>query len=287
MVVATRYGGRTLRACVERLTRQASARRVEIVVVDASNEGNVFAPESGSRVRVLAVSPDRLVPQLWSAGIQASAAPIVALTIGQCVPDANWIESILAVAARHETCAGFGGSIAGPREGRFRDWAMYFSRYSAYMPPLPTGITEEIAADNAAYRVAALEGCEDARSAFWENLVHQHLRARGWTIMLAGDMRVELGPCPSAWGFCRERYRHGRHFASTRPGTAGSGRFVRMVTAPALAPFLILRIGRRVVERRRDWIARYVLALPWLAVFMTAWALGEAAGYARPRRETP
>lgn len=287
VVVATKYGGRTLHECVERLARQAPDRRVEIVVIDAASDRTGPALEYGSRVRVLAVSPERLIPQLWSAGIQASSAPIVALTIGQCLPDANWIESILTMAARHDRCAGFGGSIDGPRDGRWRDWAMYFSRYSAYMPPLPDQITEEIAADNAAYRMAALEGCEEARSGFWENLVHRHVRARGWTIMLAGDMQVELGPCPSAWGFCRERYRHGRHFASTRPGTAGPARVIRTATAPALAPFLILRIGRRVAGRRRDWIGRYLQALPWLAAFMTAWALGEAAGYLNPRPELP
>ncbi len=288
MVVATTHGGPTVHECLARLARQAEGRRVEIIVVDGSTDASVrIGSDDSSHIRLVNANPDWLVPQLWSLGIQEARGPIVALTIGQCLPDANWIESILRAAAADDRCAGFGGSIDGPHQGRWRDWAMYFSRYSAYLPPVGNTLTAEIAGDNAAYRMTALNDCAEARSGFWENLIHHHLRSRGWTLRLATDMRVQLGPCPSAWRFCRERYRHGRHFASTRPGTAGPARLIRMVTAPALAPFLILRIGRRVASHRRDWLLTYLLTLPWLVAFMTSWSLGEAVGYIVPRPETP
>ncbi len=287
VVVAAKNVRQTLLACLKLLMRQAEGRNVEIIVVDASTDGSAQSvSEYSSQIKLLHANPEWLVPRLWSLGIEEATAPIVAITIGQCLPDRHWIDTILRMAAEEERCAGFGGSIDGPRDGRWRDWAMYFSRYSAYMPPLATQLTEEIAGDNAAYRKSALEGCEEVRTGFWENLIHHHLRTGGWTLMLSSDMRVQLGPCPSAWRFCRERYLHGRHFGSTRPGNSGPARWGRIVTAPALVPFLVVRIGSRIATHRRDWLRRCLLALPWLVVFMAAWSLGEAAGYLKPQPET-
>ena len=155
------------------------------------------------------------------------------------------------------------------------------------MPPVENKQTMEIAGDNAAYRKSALAGCEYARSGFWENLVHRDLRARGWKLSLAADMRVRLGTCPSAWMFCRERYLHGRYFGSTRPGRSLLTRLVRILTAPALAPFLVLRIGSRIAMHRRDWLAKYIVTLPWLVFFVCSWSAGETIGYMQPRSEEP
>lgn len=288
VVVAVTHAGETPHACLTQLLRQAEGRPVQIIVVEASTGGAVRdVSESPARITRLQASPQCLVPQLWSLGIEHASAPIVALTIGQCVPDAHWIDAVLHAAATHAECAGFGGPIDGPEHGRWRDWAVYFSRYSAFLPPLESGPAVELAGDNAAYRKSALQACGSLAAGFWETLVHHRLRALGWTLWLAGDMRVRLGPCPSAWLFCRERYRHGRYFGSTRPGSSLAVRVARIATAPALAPFLIARIGARVARRRRDWLFRYVLALPWLAVFVACWSAGEVAGYLVPQRRQP
>lgn len=283
VVVATRHGGPPVDECLRRLATQVDAVQGEIVLVDGT--GGMLAPITNGGVRHLTAERDALVPELWSVGVRAASAPIVALTIGQCVPAEGWLASILRAAVEHPTIAGFGGSIDAPHTGRGRDWAMYFSRYSAYMPPLGDGPVAEVAADNAAYRVEALRVAPSAWSAFWENLVHAELRAHGWTLRLAGDMPVQLGPCPSARAFCRERYHHGRHFAATRPALTATGRALRAVTAPALAPFLLARIAMRVARSRRDWIPQLVRALPWLAAFMVSWSAGEAAGYLRARQD--
>lgn len=285
IVVATRHGGPTVGECMRRLSEQADAMRAEIVLVDGT--GGALAASATAGVRHVVADPDSLVPELWSVGLRASSAPIVALTIGQCVPADGWLSSILRAAAAHESTAGFGGPIDGPCAGRARDWAMYFSRYSAYMPPLADAPVAEVAGDNAAYRRDALRVSPSASSGFWENLVHEELRAHGWMLRTAGDMRVRLGPCPSARAFCRERYQHGRYFGATRPGLTTRGRVLRALTAPALAPLLLARLGMRVARHRRDWLPQFLLALPWLAAFITSWSAGEAAGYMRRRAVRP
>ena len=288
VVVATRAAHQTLRECLRRLARQAEGRNVEIIVVDGS-AGTDVEKEVGHScgVRHVKTDPRWLVPRLWGVGIDMAEAPIVALTIGQCLPAERWIDTIVQVAAERQTSAGFGGGIDGPHGGRWRDWALYFSRYSAYMPPVDDTSTLELAADNAAYRMSALEGRAFGRSGFWENLVHHDLRARGWRLSLVPDMRVQLGPGVSAWTFCRERYLHGRYFGSTRPGRSLPTRFARVLTAPALAPFLVLRIGSRIARHRSDWLGTYVMALPWMFCFLSCWSVGEAVGYMTAGPERP
>lgn len=286
VVVATKADHDTFRQCVRRLSLQAVGRNVEIVVVDGSDGTDVE--------RVLGDSPDvrhvradsrSLVPHLWGIGVDTAEAPIVALTIGQCLPAEGWIDAILKVSAEQQTSAGFGGSIDGPSGGRWRDWALYFSRYSAYMPPVDAVNTLELAGDNAAYRKSALGDRDYGREGFWENLVHHDVRAQGWKLSLIADMRVQLGSGVRAWQFCRERFLHGRYFGSTRPGRSLSTRLARVLTAPALAPFLLLRIGSRIVGHRPDWLGKYVVALPWIVCFLSCWSVGEAVGYLKAKPE--
>jgi hypothetical protein len=285
VVVATRHGGPAVTDSLRCLSEQAGPMAAEIILVDAT--GGAIASQMSAGVRHIVADVGLLVPELWSVGVRAASAPIVALTIGQCVPTDGWLSSILRTAAEHGSAAGFGGSVDAPHAGRARDWGMYFSRYSAYMPPLTDGPIAELAGDNAAYRLEALRLSPSAFSGFWENLVHEELRAQGRTLRLAGGMRVQFGSCPGVRAFCRERYQHGRYFGATRPGLTPSGRALRALTAPALAPFLLARIGMRVVRLRRDWLPQFVRALPWLAAFIASWSAGEAAGYLRPRTVRP
>lgn len=289
VVVGAKNPGPGIRRCLEAIRKQSAGMAVEIVVADASTDGTAeIVLGSFPEVTLMRADPQLLMPQLWSLGIERARAPLVAITIGQCVPGPGWIDGILKAASTQERCAGFGGSIAGPRGGRLRDWALYFSRYSAYMPPVEARLTSDIAGDNAAYRRAALQECRaEISQGFWENLIHHRLRSRGWDLWLSPEIQVELGPAGNAGQFCRERFRHGRHYGSTRPGNSRATRAGRVLTAPALIPFLALRIGRRVARQRPDWLATYVFSLAWLLLFLSFWSLGEASGYLCPERGRP
>jgi hypothetical protein len=60
-------------------------------------------------------------------------------------------------------------------------------------------------------------------------------------------------------------------------------RIARIFAAPVLMPYLVLRIGRRVVNHRPDWLGHYLTAVPWLMFFMIGWSLGEISGYLNPQ----
>ncbi|HEV2854309.1 MAG TPA: hypothetical protein VHC97_16060 [Thermoanaerobaculia bacterium] len=286
IVVASRNAGGTVFESLQAVRDQAVREGAELIVVDGSVDGSSALLSSRFPEAVLiAADPGLLVPQLWGLGIERSGAPLVALATACCIPEDGWLASLLRTVREQPRNAGWGGPIDGPAGGRPLDWAVYFSRYSAYLPPVAGREADEIPGDNAVYRRLDLEqDWSPQDGGFWETLVHRRLRARGQTLWMAPDAVMRLGPSPGARAFARDRYHHGRHFGSTRPAASPLARWLRAASAPALAPLLLFRIGRRVARHRRDWLSRYLRALPWLAVFIAAWSLGEMNGYLRGPR---
>ena len=281
VVIGAQNACNTITLCLQALLRQVHGNLVEIIVVDGSTDGTADLVAAQFPQVVLIRNPNqRLVPQLWGLGIQQAKAPIVAITTAHCIPAENWIAKILNAANTQPKFAGYGGGILPPSNGAPKDWAVYFSRYSAFMPPIAEGTTAEIAGDNAAYRKAALDKYwKQPEYGFWETLFHHELRQQGETLCLSQKIEVQLGNKNHSWHFLQARFRHGYHYGSTRPETSGFGRYVRIVAAPALMPFLALRIGLRVASQHPSWLPIYVLSLPWLVIFLSAWSMGEVRGY--------
>ncbi len=281
IVIGTQNAHSTIAPCLQSLLEQVKDQAIEILVVDDSTDGTTeIVANQFPTVRLIQSQTQQLVPHLWGVGIQQAEAPIIAITTAHCIPSEQWIASILETANREKTSAGFGGAVLPPAKLSPRDWAVYFTRYSAFMPPVIAGIAPEIAGDNAAYRKVSLDQCwKNSDQGFWETLFHHELRQQGETLYLSSTIEVRLGETDNPWHFCRSRFRHGYHYGSTRPETSGLGRLMRIIAAPALMPFLIMRIGIRIPKQRPDWLLMYILALPWLVTFLSAWSLGEVKGY--------
>ncbi len=283
VVIASRNMGRSLERCLQTLLRQGGERPVEWILVDGSDDGSAaVAAAAWPEIRLLRCPPGTLVPELWQAGIEASAAPLVALTIAQCLPGPDWLNQI--ADSLKNGAAAVGGPLRGPSKGSRLDWALYFSRYSGWMPAgRPAGPIDDLAGDNAAYRREAIMACRDAMAAgFWENLVNARLVERGETLLWNPRMVTEFAVAEPLGDLLRVRFRHGRHYASTRPGSVGAARLLRFLAAPLLVPVLMARIASRVRQNRPDWLpALRRSALPLTAILL-AWSAGEASGYARP-----
>ncbi len=287
MVVGSQDADLPLLACLESLVPQAEPLGAEVLVAGSlGDETRRVIERRFPRVHVLAAGPDLLVPELWELGLRWAAAPIVALTTAQCRPAADWLTSAAQALEDAPEASAVGGPIEPPQGGSAADWAVYFARYAAYMPPVPDGPVAEIPGDNAVYRKKDLDlYWQEGSGGFWETLVHRRMRSAGRSLRMSPTMGVCLVPGQRPGPFVRARFRHGRHFAATRPGDPRWRRFLRLFLSPLLPGLLLARVGRRVVSHRPDWSPRYLAALPWLAIFFASWSLGEAAGYisGRPR----
>ncbi len=219
-----------------------------------------------------------LVPELWRDGIDLTTGELVALTISPMAPDASWVATIR---DRLERCDAVGGAIEPGRGLRLVDWAEYFCRYAADMPPFETRESLDLPGDNAAYRRSGLERVRAAwADGFWEPDVHRELKAAGGMLLHDSGLVVRQGPSAGFTAFVRQRFVHGHAYGRQRGVRTGTVRNVAGVALVFLVPgILLLRQGRAVFSRQRHRGA-FAASLPALLAYDVSWALGEALGHA-------
>lgn len=263
---------------LERVRPQIQGVHAEIVLVGPGVDPSWAIPGD---VLVEAAEPSTLTPRLWSQGITASRGRAIALTVADCLPAANWVAAIMAGLERAPDAAAIGGVIdLDPASGP-ADWALYFLRYSGYMPRPGLAHVDEIAADNAVYLRSALDRCSHLwRDGFWEPPIHACLRRAGLDILLDSHIVVRHGHSLTALEFSRQRLIHGRMYGATRvAGAHAVNRAVRVVLAPAALALMLGRVTRRVFQARQHRL-RFLASLPILVWFTACWIVGEAVGYA-------
>jgi hypothetical protein len=221
----------------------------------------------------------RLIPELWSLGMTRSRGEVVAITTSHFTPSTQWLAVIRDAHARLRSPA-IGGPIEPPAGGSPADWATYFLRYSAYLRYDREQGVPDLAGDNASYRRAAIEAHpEFLREGFWELRFHERLRAAGETLTFVPAMRVRQHASFGFRRFVSQRLRHGREFGEARVRGKGPALRAAAVLASPLVPLILLgKVVLRVARSGRH-LGPFLLALPILLCFVSAWGVGEAAGY--------
>lgn len=272
--------GRTLAPWLDAMAGQVGSSRAEVLLALTSVDAFVAEQlRSSPWAEVVDAAHARSVPELWGAALSRARGRIVAITTTACRPSPDWIDAVARAHAKPH--AAIGGVIDLAAQATLVDRAIHFVRYAPYLPPVAEGPAAEIAADNGAYKLAALVPLLPglAREGFWEVEVHRALRANGHTIWLDPNMRVYHAAAYSIAGFSRQRFVHGRRFArAARPRRSAGHRLLLVARAPLVPALMLGRIVRTLARRRR--LDRHsVLALPLSAWFLVCWAAGEATGH--------
>src|SRR5713226_6820628 len=270
IIVAVPEGGPILGSCLAALEAQISGIAAEILVIDGTKSGTAAgcSPDSGS-VRVLHLPAQPEVPVLWQAGIEASRGRIIALLVDSCIPGRDWVQQILQ--AHQADCAVIGGAIdLAPTLGAV-DSAIYFCRYSRYMPPFAATLLDDLPGNNCSYKRAALSGVQDELAdGFWETFVHRKMRAGGDRLLCLPEILVHYVGSASGVSFLRVRFNHGCRFAARRAKELNRWHRILRALASPLVPFVMLfRITSRVWEKPR-YRAKFLSCVPLLLVFLTA-----------------
>ncbi len=279
IVVAAPEGGPILDSCLTALEAQISGIGAEILVIDGTKLGIAIdcSPNSGS-IRILQLPAQPEVPVLWQAGLDASRGGIIALLVDSCIPGRDWVQQILR--AHQADYAVIGGAIdLAPTLGTV-DSAIYFCRYSRYMPPFVATFLDDLPGNNCCYKRVALAGVQDELGdGFWETFVHRKMRARGDRLLCLPEILVHYAGSASGLSFLRARFKHGCKFAARRAKELNRWqRTLRALTFPLVPFVMLLRIATRVWEKHR-YRARFLSCVPLLMIFLTAWSTGECMGY--------
>jgi glycosyl transferase family 2 len=284
VVVASVSSLDLLSACLDKLRPQCDRAGAEFSLIVARSAsymdgaGELERIAAGCRVVTAPALAD--LPRVRGAGLAQATGEWVLLTEDHVVADDNWVDTLLH-AARPDAHV-LGGSMGNARRQRIIDCGAFFAEYGIYggRRAAAAGKGPMFAAANVAYRRSIVPDvaawCDNGD---WESVIHDRLHASGHTLLAVAAARVRQNESYEFAAFCRNRFEHGRTYAAVRAATWPLWRRVlHMVMTPLLPPLLAVRIAGAVSAEEKPDLWR---AMPATLVYLCAWALGEAAGYAR------
>lgn len=279
VVIGSVDAERAIRACIASVIESCRGIDTEIILVDASSDGTAGSARADfPDVRIIEMLAGMVVPRLWSEGIRHARGGKIAFLTAQCVVDASWAREL--IAAIDAGAAGAGGPIALAQDASRIDQAVYFSRYSAFLPSSFSGVTRvrDIAGDNAMYNGAVLRRHMDSfNDGFWEVEFHDSIREEGEYLVMSAAARVTFGHVSTLDTVLRHRLLHGRHFGAWRV-TRHRADAARVILGGPFVPMVLFqRIARR-AWHSSEYRRRFISASPMILRLTTQWSLGELLG---------
>lgn len=267
-----------LAPCLESVRPQCAELGAELVVARAAPEGEAFPLGSIGGCRIVRVPAGADVPEIRGLGLAHAAGDWIALIEDHCLADPNWLGALAAAASPDVQV--LGGSMGNARRSRGTDCGAFFAEYGFYGAARtrshgPPPITQ---ANAAFHRSVVPEVAKWAQEGSWEDVIHGRLHAAGHRFRLVPAATVRQNHTYGLWAFCRDRFEHGRVYAAIRVRGFPKWRRMALLAGTPLLPALLAgRIIRSAHAEERHCLPR---GLPAMLAFLTAWALGEAAGYA-------
>lgn len=279
VVVPSVNGPDVLLECLEALGKVEDA-ALEVLVIDRCGDAVRRAVHARfPRVRVLAAEPTTTIPQLRATGFRCASADNIAVIEDHVIVGPNWARQLLSALAEGSDVVG--GSVYNVATASAVDWAAFLCEYSHLLPPLLSSRVDAIAGNNVVYRRALIERYGAVVSAGrWEDYLHAAMHRDGVILTCRSEIGVGHKKHGRVLEYLSQRYLYARSYAGLRRADMTSAqRVLFTVGTVALPPVLLLRTTQRVFAKRchRIELAR---ALPLMALFVCAWAAGEAVGYA-------
>jgi hypothetical protein len=261
------------------LEEQVLRNDIECIVVDRAGEQLAARLENEySWLRVIRRPGGESVPDLRKYGISKANADYVAIIEEHCTASEDWVETILKCIESGP--AAIGGVVEDANYQRLVDWAVYFTEYNSYMPPVEKGETFDICAANCVYRRDLLmKHLPDAGSGYWEAGLNQILRSNGEKFVIEPELIVyHTGPFGLSY-YLHQRYLFSRAFAGTRREHASFiFKVCYLLLAPFLVPLLWARTASRVFAKRRH-IGKFLQVTPHMVPITATYVFGEWVGF--------
>lgn len=284
VVVACYRSGNLVDRCIESLLNQTADTPFEILVVESSGDGTAERLEERfPSVRVVPCAERKFPGSARNLALPLARGPIVAFIDADCVAAPTWVAEILK--AHESPHLAIGGAIANAEPCGLVAWAAYFTEFSRWMPAGPGCWLPEVPTANVSYKRTVfeqvglfLEGTYCSDSEF-----HWRLGRLGHRVRFVPSILIHHRCIGSFRRLLAHEFHHGRSFAQVRMrGQRFSG--LRRLIYAAFAFLLPAKLSLGVIVRNlrnRVYLPRFLAALPLVLLGITAWSLGEWAGYLR------
>jgi len=242
----------------------------EVIWVDSAG---VDPPPGSAVVRAPQGSPRG---ELYARALFVAGADLVAMTDSTSVVRPGWRTAAVSGLERADVVGG--PVFPGPDPDR-RTAAGFLVEYGPHSAPPYLSASGDVAANNVAYRRAALDAVLSPYEQVWKTVVNDRLRARGSIPALIVEMQVESLKRYSWTDLLAHRAAHGRLYASQRALDWSASR--RVVAAAACAALPLLSYWRLAQRMRQDraQMAQLLAVTPIVVAAMVTWSAGEALGY--------
>jgi len=272
----------TVRRTMSHLQVQTAVEQIEIIFVAPSHkqlgldESELTCFHSWHVVEVGTVTS---IARAFVAGIRQAHAPIVALTEDHSFPDANWAEVL--IAAHQQPWTAVGPSMCNGNPNTMLSWADFYQAYGEWSQPISSGAVRHLPGHNSSYKrdilLAYGNQLEDLMQA--ESVLHRHLRARGYKLLLESRICTKHLNFDSWLFWIPEQYYAGRQFAATWALAWSWPRRLLFTVASPLIPWVRLwRVQKRV--RRGQPLSFLFRLLPILIVGLLMHGFGQMVGFA-------
>jgi hypothetical protein len=228
--------------------------------------------------KVVRRSPGESVPDLRRAGIAQTTAKYVAIIEEHCQAREDWIATVLK--CTEEPVGALGGVVEDANYNRLTDWAVYFTEYNSYMPPVEETAGTDICAANCVYdRELLLKHLPPEGSGYWEAGLNNKLLAAGASFRVEPELVVyHTGPFGLTY-YLHQRYLFSRAFAGTRRESVSTAfRAGYLLLAPVLIPLLWFRTASRVFKKRQH-IGKFISVTPHMVPITATYVFGEWIGF--------
>jgi glycosyltransferase involved in cell wall biosynthesis len=281
VIIPAVNGIEILLECLDALRANAArGTTLEILVIERCGDDvrRVLAERAPEAV-MLPVPLQTTIPQMRALGFRHARADAVAVIEDHVLVPPDWARRLLdALAAGAEVV---GGSVHNAATTTMVDRAAFLCEYSHMLAPVAGERVEGLTGNNVVYRRTLVERysalLDEGR---WEDDFHSAMRRDGVALTCRPDITVGHKMHYRMSEYVSQRYLYARaHAGMKRAGISLVSRALFTAGSFALPPLLLARIVNRVLASHRHH-AELVQSLPLLFVFVSAWAAGEAVGYA-------
>ncbi len=282
VIIATPDNYQTIRKTISYLRSQTVKEQLEIVIVAPTRETlglDELELQDFGQFLVVEVGEIPSVAFANAAGVRHAQAAVVVFAETHAYPEPEWAQ--LLIAAHQQDWVAVGPAMVNGNPESIVSWASFLIAYSRWMPPITSGVIDDLPGHNSSYKRAILldYGAELDALLETESILHWDLRTKGNQLYLESNVKTHHVNPSLLSSFLGELFYYGRLFAAARAKPWSRERRLLYVLSAPLIPLIRLKHTLPQWQRARQnySIPRGVLLPIFLGLI--AASLGEMLGY--------